>query len=201
MSAEDAGLRHLALHTRRYPGKLATPKYSIQAHPSRALVPQPTRLADSVYFPGASYFLGPEAPPDEAKIQRTLERGKVVALIGQVMQVNRSAGEWSLFTDHGLKAGRTTPGGPGLNGLQIGKHYRFKCAEATEPDPLWRDQKTLYLQSIGTAGIARKRPRTALHGMTSSGAPKQSGGAEIRAAAPWVPYRRNPGRGWRLRLL
>ena len=115
------------------------------------LVPQNTLLADSVYLPGAGYFLGPEEPPAEAKIQHTLERGKVVALTGQVVQVNRSAGEWSLLTDHGLKAGRTTPSGPGLDGLQIGKRYRFKCAEVTEPDPVWRDQKTLYLQSIETA--------------------------------------------------
>ena len=115
------------------------------------LVPQHTRLADSVHLPGAGYFLGPEAPPDEAEIQRRLQRGKVVAVTGQVVQVNRDAGEWSLLTDHGPKAGRTSPSGPGLNGLQIGKRYRFKCAEVTEPDTLWRDQKTLYLQSIETA--------------------------------------------------
>ena len=114
------------------------------------LVLQHTLLADSVYLPDAGYFLGPEEPPAEAKIQHMLERGEVVALTGQVVQVNRSAGEWSLLTDHGLKAGRTTSSGPGLDGLQIGKRYRFKCAEVTEPDPVWRDQKTLYLQSIET---------------------------------------------------
>ena len=53
---------------------------------------------------------------------------------------------------------QTTPGGPGLNGLQIGKHYRFKCAEATEPDPLWRNQKTLYLQSIETPELPGNGP-------------------------------------------
>ena len=35
---------------------------------------------------------------------------------------------------------------------------RFKCAEATELDPLGRDRQRLYLQSIGTAGIVRKMP-------------------------------------------
>ena len=41
--------------------------------------------------------------------------------------------------------------GGGLDGLQVGKRYRFKCAEVTELDALWRDRKTLYLQSIETA--------------------------------------------------
>ena len=114
------------------------------------LLPQSTPLAESDYLPGDDYFLGPEEPPDEAELQRVLERGKAVALTGRIERVNRSAGEWSLLTDHGVKAGKTAPGGPGLDGLQVGKRYRFKCAEVTELDPLWRDQKTLYLQSVET---------------------------------------------------
>ena len=66
-------------------------------------------------------------------------------------QVNRSAGEWRLLTDQGVKIGKIAPGGPDLDGLQIGKRYRFKCAEVTEQDALWRDRKTLYLQSIETS--------------------------------------------------
>ena len=114
------------------------------------LVPQSTPLADSDYLPGDGYFLGPEEPPDEAEIKRVLERGKVVALTGQIERVNRNTCEWALLTDYGVTAGKTAPGGPGLDGLQIGKRYRFKCTEVTELDPLWRDQKTLYLQSVET---------------------------------------------------
>lgn len=62
-----------------------------------------------------------------------------------------SAGEWELLTAHGVKTSRVAPDGPDLDGLQIGKSYRFKCAEVTEQVPLWRDRKTLYPQSIGTA--------------------------------------------------
>ena len=59
--------------------------------------------------------------------------------------------ERNLLTDCGVKTGKTAPGGPSLDGLQVGKRYRFRCAEVTEPDPLWRHQKVLYLQRIETA--------------------------------------------------
>lgn len=55
-----------------------------------------------------------------------------------------------LLTDHGVKTGRVAPAGPDLDGLRVGKRYRFKCAEVTESDDLWRDRKMLYLQSIQT---------------------------------------------------
>ena len=50
-----------------------------------------------------------------------------------------------------MKTGKTIPRGPSLDGLQVGKRYRFQCTEVTELDPLWRNQKALYLQSIETA--------------------------------------------------
>ena len=116
------------------------------------LEPQQATLADTDYLPGDGYYLGPEEPPDvDAKIQRTLERGKAVAIVGQVGRVNRSYGEWGLLTDDGVKNGKVAPSGPGLDGLQVGKRYRFKCAEVTELDALWRDQQTLYLVSVETA--------------------------------------------------
>ena len=65
--------------------------------------------------------------------------------------MNCSAGEWGLLTDQGVKTGKVAPGGPDLDGLQVGKRYRFNCAEVTELDALWRDRKTLYLQSIEAA--------------------------------------------------
>ena len=114
------------------------------------LEPQSTPLGESDYLPGEGYFLG-EEPRDEAELQRVLERGNVVALTGQVELANRSKGEWSLLTDSGMKTGTTAPGGPSLDGLQVGKRYRFQCTEVAEPDPLWRNRKTLYLQSIEVA--------------------------------------------------
>ena len=49
-----------------------------------------------------------------------------------------------------------------LGERHIGERHCFKCAEVAELDPVWRDRQTLYLQSIETAGIARKRRRNAL---------------------------------------
>ena len=114
------------------------------------LEPQSTSLGESDYLPGEDYFLG-EEPRDEAELQRALERGNVVAVIGQVELANRRKGEWSLLTDSGVKTGKTAPGGPSLDGLQVGKRYRFNCAEITEPDPLWRNQMVLYLQRVEAA--------------------------------------------------
>ena len=71
-------------------------------------------------------------------------------VVGQVEQVNRDSGEWELLTDHGVKTGKVAPAGHDLDGLQVGKRYRFKCSEVTESDALWRDRKMLYLQSIAT---------------------------------------------------
>ena len=115
------------------------------------LVPQPAPLAESEHLPGDGYFLGPEEPPDEAEIHRVLERGKAVAVIGRFEIANRATGEWSLLTDHGITTGKTAPNGPTLDGLQVGKRYRFECKEVNELDPLWRDRKTLYLQRVETA--------------------------------------------------
>ena len=114
------------------------------------LEPQHAPLAETDYLPEDGYFLDQEPPDVDAAIRRALERGKVVAVAGQVEQVNRSAGEWALLTDHGVKTGKTGPSGPGLDGLQVGKHYRFKCAEVTEPDAVWRDRQMLYLLRVET---------------------------------------------------
>ena len=86
--------------------------------------------------------------------------GAVSATITRTSDLNLRAGKWSLLADHGTTADKTAPGGPSLDGLQIGKRYCFKCAEVTELDPWPRDQKKLYLQSIETTGITRKRPWT-----------------------------------------
>ena len=143
-------LRNILLESPHGEWYITTPEGTIDDPLTLEL--QQATLADTDYLPGNGYLLGPEEPPDiDAKIQRALERGKAVAIVGQVDKVNRSAGEWGLLTDHGVKTGKVAPSGPGLDGLQVGKHYRFKCAEVTELDPLWRDQQTFYLVSVETS--------------------------------------------------
>ena len=115
------------------------------------LIPQSTPLAESGCLPEGTFFLRPEDPPDGKAVKRALERGKVVTLTGSVEQANRSVGEWALLTDDGIQSGKTYPGGPVLDGLQVGKRYRFKCAQVAELDPVWRDKQTLYLHHVETA--------------------------------------------------
>ncbi len=115
------------------------------------LAPQEEPLSETEYLPKEGFFLEAPTPVSESDIQQAVKRGNVVALTGQVELANRSKGEWVLLTDSGMKTGTTAPGGPSLDGLQVGKRYRFHCAEVTEPDPLWRNQKVLYLQRIETA--------------------------------------------------
>ena len=141
-------LRTLLLETPGGEWYITTPEGTIDD--PMELIHQPTPLADSDYLPGDDYFLGPDEPPDEAEIRRVLEHGKAVALTGLVEQANRTTGEWFLLTHGGVKTGKTAPGSRTLDGLQVGKRYRFKCAEITELDALWRDRKILYLQSVET---------------------------------------------------
>ena len=62
--------------------------------------------------------------------------GAVSATITRTSDLHRRASKWSLLADHGMTAGKTAPGGPSLDDLQIGKRYCFKCAEGTELDSL-----------------------------------------------------------------
>lgn len=114
-----------------------------------ALQPQYVPLTETSYLPGEGYLLEQEKPlDDDGAIRRALERGNVVTLTGLVEQANRGAGEWPLLTEDGIQSGRTYPSGPSLDGLQVGKRYRFKCAQVTGLDSLWRDQQTLYLHHV-----------------------------------------------------
>ena len=115
------------------------------------LQPQQEPLADTEYLPEVGFFLEAPTPVSASDIKQAVERGNVDALTGQVELANRSTGEWSLLTDGGVRMGRTAPGGASLDGLQVGKRYRFKCTKIAEPDPLWRNQRVLYLQRIETA--------------------------------------------------
>lgn len=113
------------------------------------LEPQHKPLEENDYLPdGTDYRISPEDPPDDGAIRRALERGNVVTLTGLVEQANRSDGEWALLTEDGIQSGRTYPNGPGLDGLQVGKRYRFKCAQVTGLDSLWQDKQTLYLHHV-----------------------------------------------------
>ena len=71
-----------------------------------------------------------------------------VTLSGEFERVNRSAGDWGLLTDEGVKAGKVAEGGPGLDGLQVGKRYIFHCIEDIEIDAAGREKHILYLQEI-----------------------------------------------------
>ena len=113
------------------------------------LEPQHEPLTENDHLPGGEgYFSRPEEAADDGAISRALEHGKVVTLTGLVEQANRSVGEWALLTEDGIQSGKTYPGGPGLDGLQVGKRYRFKCAQVTGIDSLWRDKETLYLHHV-----------------------------------------------------
>lgn len=74
-----------------------------------------------------------------------------VTLVGEFERVNRSRGDWDLLTDNGIKAGVIAENGPSLNGLQVGKTYRFECLEDTELDAAGRERHTLYLHSFEAA--------------------------------------------------
>ena len=57
-----------------------------------------------------------------------------------------------MLTDEGLKIGNTSDGGPSLNGLQVGKVYRFDCLEEVNiADATGSEKHTLYLQTIESA--------------------------------------------------
>lgn len=151
LRAGKVDLRALLLETPGGEWYIATAKGTIDD--PHTLIPQSTPLADSDYLPDDGFFLGPDpdAPVDDQTIRNAVDRGKAVTVTGQIEQVNRSAGEWALLTDHGVKAGKTFPGGPGLDGLRVGKRYRFRCAQVAELDLLRQDRQTLYLQSVEAA--------------------------------------------------
>ena len=76
---------------------------------------------------------------------------ELVTLEGEFERVNRKRGDWGLLTDYdGVKTGRIADGGPELNGLEVGKRYRFQCQEDSELDAIGREKRALYLVKIKT---------------------------------------------------
>lgn len=75
-----------------------------------------------------------------------------VTLVGAFEQVNRRRGDWGLLTDDGgVKTGSIAEGGPELDGLEVGKRYRFQCREDTELDAIGGEKHILYLISFEPA--------------------------------------------------
>lgn len=71
-----------------------------------------------------------------------------VTLTGEFERVNRSAGDWGLLTQEGIRFGRVSDEGPSLNGLTVGNRYRFDCVEDIEVDAAGRERHILYLHRI-----------------------------------------------------
>lgn len=76
---------------------------------------------------------------------------ETVIITGQFEQVKRSAGDWGLLTADGVKSGKVSADGPSLNGLEVGKRYRFHCIENIEANGAGQENTTLYLQKFEAA--------------------------------------------------
>lgn len=74
-----------------------------------------------------------------------------VTITGELELVKRSAGDWGLLTASGVKSGKVSEGGPSLNGLEVGKRYRFHCLESIEVDGAGKEKAALYLQKVEDA--------------------------------------------------
>lgn len=71
-----------------------------------------------------------------------------VTLVGSFERVNRSAGDWGLLTHEGTKTGKVADGGPRLEGLEVGRRYRFDCLEEVEIDAVGREKRNYLLLDI-----------------------------------------------------
>ena len=52
-----------------------------------------------------------------------------IEFIGDFERVNRSAKTWGLLTDNGIVIGEVREDGPQLDGLEVGRRYKFFCKE------------------------------------------------------------------------
>ena len=69
-----------------------------------------------------------------------------VTLDGLFDRFNRGSGSWGLHTKEGRRLGKVRLGGPSLDGLEVGGHYRFYCEEEIEEvDITGRETRILYL--------------------------------------------------------
>lgn len=71
-----------------------------------------------------------------------------VTLVGEFERGNRGIGSWGLLTEDGIFSGKIREGGPSLNGLKFGGHYKFSCLEEIEEiEATGRESRTLYLDA------------------------------------------------------
>ena len=56
-------------------------------------------------------------------------RDTEVEFIGEFERVNRNAKKWGLLTEHGVVTGEVGKDGPKLDGLEVGRRYKFFCKE------------------------------------------------------------------------
>lgn len=69
-----------------------------------------------------------------------------ITLIGKFQKFNRGTGTWGLLTEEGTSSGQVREGGPSLDGLQVGGHYRFFCEEEIEEiEGTGHERRKLYL--------------------------------------------------------
>lgn len=57
---------------------------------------------------------------------------ETVEWTGQFQKFNRRTGIWGLLTEQGVVQGQRRKEGPGLDGLEVGRRYRFVCEEKIE---------------------------------------------------------------------
>ena len=109
------------------------------------LEPQAGPLAATDYLPEPGFLLAGDARVEDADLRQALANGKVADLSGKLEWADRRSGDWGLLTAGGVKSGKAVAGGSALDGLQIGKSYRFRCAVIDESDEFWRDRQAFYL--------------------------------------------------------
>ena len=72
-----------------------------------------------------------------------------VVLVGELDKADRNTRVWRLWTEDGKRSGKTIGDSVNLNGLEIGKRYRFNCIERTEiSEATGRELQTLILSKI-----------------------------------------------------
>ena len=77
---------------------------------------------------------------------------ELVTLIGEFERVNRGIGSWGLLTKDGVRSGKVKEGGPSLNGLRVGRRYKFFCVEELEEVTVTgRESRMLYLHQFEPA--------------------------------------------------
>ena len=72
-------------------------------------------------------------------------------LKGELERANRRSGNWALLTEEGVKPGKIRDDEISLNGLEVGKRYRFDCVEEIEFDSVGGERRVLYLKKISAA--------------------------------------------------